>query len=262
MNKFAVNLSTIFLEVPFIERFKKAPELGFSSVECQFPYAYTTEELIEEMERNQLSMVLLNLPPGDWEKGDRGLATDPARVDAFKESVSQGIKYATALKVPRIHCMAGILSELEQEQAKEVYVNNLYYAGTELAKHDLTLLIEPINRYNMPDYFLSNLHQAAEILEEVDLPNVKLQFDFYHIERIHGDSLSLYDQYADFIGHVQIADTPTRHEPGTGEMDFQKIFQHLKNTYEGYIGLEYSPKGRSEDSFEWLKTLKKESECI
>lgn len=265
MNKFAVNLSTIFLEVPFIERFKKARDSGFSSVECQFPYAHTTEELILEMEQNQLSMVLLNLPPGDWEQGDRGIATDPSRVDAFKESVRQGIKYATAMNVPRIHCMAGIVSESEQEQqaqANEVYLNNLHYAGSELAKHGLTLLIEPINRYNMPNYFLSNLPQAAEIIQEVGLPNLKIQFDFYHIERIHGDSLSLYDQYADIIGHVQIADTPTRHEPGTGELNFQKIFQHLNNTYEGYIGLEYTPKGRSKDSFEWLTTMKKGSEWI
>ncbi|SEM20125.1 hydroxypyruvate isomerase [Mesobacillus persicus] len=262
MNKLVVNLSTVFLEVPFIERFKKARESGFSSVECQFPYAHTTKEIVQEMERNQLSMVLLNLPPGDWEQGDRGLATDPSRVDAFKKSVRQGIKYATALNVPRIHCMAGIVSEANREHAKEVYVSNLYYAGSELAKYDLTLLIEPINPYNMPDYFLNNLHQAAGIIKEVNLPNVALQFDFYHIERIHGNSLSLYDQYTDIIGHVQIADTPSRHEPGTGEIDYQQVFGHLKNTYKGYIGLEYTPKGRSEDSFEWLTTMKKGSEWI
>jgi hydroxypyruvate isomerase len=255
MNKFAVNLSTIFTEVPFLERFKKAGDCGFSFVECQFPYAHSIEEIQKELEQHQLSMVLINLPPGNWKKGDRGIAVDPDRTEEFKRSVKEGIKYAKALKVSRIHCMAGNVSGLDPEAAREVYQENLHYAGTEIEKHGLTLLIEPINPFDMPGYYLSNIYQAKEILNAVDLLNVKLQFDFYHMERVHGHSLSIYKQYADIVGHVQMADFPGRHQPGSGKMDYQTIFQHLNETYEGYIGVEYTPQGKSEESFEWLSRI-------
>lgn len=253
MNKFAVNLTTIFTEVPFLERFKKARECGFSYVECQFPYAYSIEEIQMELVRNELSMVLLNLPPGNWSKGDRGLAVDPKRVDEFRSSVMEGIKYATALNVPRIHCMAGIVSNDDCETAKAIYLENLHYAGTEMAKHGLTVMIEPINQFDMTGYFLSDIHQAKEILVTLGLSNVKLQFDFYHIQRIHGIPIALFQQYTDVVGHIQIADVPGRNQPGIGEMDYQSIFQYLHDTYEGYIGLEYTPIGKSQDSFEWLR---------
>jgi len=247
--KFAVNLSTIFTEVPFLERFKKARDFGFSFVECQFPYEYSIEEIQQELKQHQLEMVLINLPPGNWAKGDRGIAADPTRIEEFKESVKQGIRYARALNVSKIHCMAGIVSGADP---KAVYTENLQFAGKELAKHGLTLLIEPINPVDMPGYYLTNIYQAAEILKAVNLPNVKLQFDFYHIERVHGQSHSIYQEYADIVGHVQIADHPGRHQPGTGEMDYQQILQNLNYKYEGYIGLEYIPQGKSEESFEWF----------
>lgn len=251
MNKFAVNLSTIFTEVPFLERFKKARDFGFSFVECQFPYDYSTEEIQRELEEHQLEMVLINLPPGNWAKGDRGIAADLIRIKEFKESVKQGIHYARALNVSKIHCMAGIVSGAV---SKAVYIENLQFAGTELAKHGLTLLIEPINPVDMPGYYLTNIYQASEILKAVNLPNVKLQFDFYHIEKVHGHSLSIYQEYADIVGHIQIADHPGRHQPGTGEMDYQQILQNLNYKYEGYIGLEYIPQGKSEESFEWISS--------
>ncbi|MCM3568493.1 hydroxypyruvate isomerase family protein [Neobacillus mesonae] len=250
------NLSTIFTEFPFLERFQKAKEHGFSLVECQFPYEYSIEEIQRELKRHELSMVLINLHPGDWKKGDRGLAADPERIPEFRTSVQQGIRYANALKVPRIHCMAGIVSEsLDPETAKQVYIENLKYAGTEAAAHGLTILIEPINQGDMPGYFLSDIHQAKAILNAVNLPNVKLQFDFYHIERIHGNALGLFQQYADRVDHVQIADVPGRHEPGTGNMDYQSIFHYLNRTYNGFAGLEYIPLGKSEDSFSWLPMM-------
>ncbi|MDR6121768.1 hydroxypyruvate isomerase [Bacillus sp. SLBN-46] len=257
MNKYTVNLSTIFTEVPFLERFKKARDFGFSYVECQFPYISSIIDIQQELEQHQLAMVLLNLPPGNWEKGDRGIAADPTRVNEFRRSVHEGIKYATALKVSKIHCMAGIVSEVNTDKARETYKDNLHYAGTEMAKHGLTILIEPINQYDMPGYFLNDIREAEQILKEVDLPNVKLQFDFYHIERVHGNSLSIYKQYADIVGHVQIADVPGRHQPGTGEMDYQKVIHYLNDTYEGFIGLEYTPHGKSEESFEWLSWISK-----
>lgn len=253
MNKFAVNLSTIFTEVPFLERFTKARECGFSYVECQFPYSISLQDIQRALAQNGLSLVLINLPPGNWEKGDRGLAVDPKRVDEFKQSVYIGIKFANALNVSRIHCLAGITRDIDNETANRVYLKNLQFAGNELAKHGITLLIEPINRNDIPGYYLKDIHLAKAILEEVNLPNVKLQFDFYHMERIHGNPLALFQQYADCIGHVQIADVPGRHQPGTGEMDYYEIFHYLQSAYQGYIGLEYTPSGNSEDSFSWLK---------
>ncbi|MDN3016115.1 TIM barrel protein [Paenibacillus sp. BSR1-1] len=251
MSKFSVNLSTIFTEDPFLERFNKARNHGFSYVECQFPYVHSIEEIQKKLNQHQLSMVLFNLPPGNWEKGDRGMATDASRIQEFRSSVNEGIKYAAALDVPRIHCMAGIVAESDKDTARDVYIYNLYYAGKEMAKHGLTVLIEPINPFDMPGYFLSDIYQAAQILKTVALPNVKLQFDFYHIQRIHGNTLSIYQQFADIIDHIQIADVPGRHQPCTGEMNYQEILQFLNNLYDGYIGLEYTPSGKSDESFEW-----------
>lgn len=257
MNKFAVNLSTIYTEVPFLERFKKAGESGFSKVECQFPYAFSKEEVKMELERNQLSMVLINLPPGNWEKGDRGIAAMPERTAEFKKSVDEAIRYAQALDAVKVHCMAGIVAESDREKARQVFMDNLLYAGTETAKYGITLLIEPINPYDMPGYFLNNIDQAVEIIDVIGLPNVKLQFDFYHIERIHGNPLKIYQQYKDLVGHVQIADHPGRNEPGTGRMNYKDIFEYLNESYKGEIGLEYNPQGRSEESFKWIKSAEK-----
>lgn len=255
MVQFSVNLSTIFTEVPFIERFKKAKKAGFSFVECQFPYEVPIDAIRKELEENQLSLVLINLPPGNWEKGDRGLAVDSNRIEEFRESVHKGIEYATNLNVPNIHCMAGNqLFTLDEKEAKKVYLENMQYAAKIMAEHHITLLIEPINPMDMPNYFLSSLPQAIEIIHECSLPNVKLQFDFYHIQKIHGNLLHNFSSYLQYIAHVQIADVPDRHEPGTGEIHYNNIFQYMdKLGYNGYVGLEYIPKGKSEESFHWMK---------
>jgi hydroxypyruvate isomerase len=249
MNRYSVNLSTVFTEVPFLERFKKAREAGFVYVECQFPYTFTIEEIEKELKQNQLSMDLINLPPGQWEKGDRGLAADPVRIEEFRKSVERGIRYANGLGVKKIHCMAGI----HPDNNLEVFIENLLYAGTAMSRHEITLLIEPINPFDMPGYFLNDIHQTADIIRRVALPNVKLQFDFYHIERIYGHSLSMYQKYAELVSHVQIADHPGRQQPGTGEMNYTDILQYLSKHYRGLIGLEYNPQGRSEESFAWQK---------
>lgn len=259
MSQFTVNLSTIFTEVPFLKRFEKAKKAGFSYVECQFPYPYSRESIKEKLDAHHLSMVLFNLPLGDWEKGDRGMAIDPYRIEEFRGSVDEGIRYATALQSSNIHCMAGVLSaELDRQKAREVYVQNIRYAASKMANYGLTLLIEPINSFDMPGYFLSDIHQAVHILEDVSLPNVKLQFDFYHIQRTQGNLLSTFQRYFDVIGHVQLADVPGRHQPGTGEINYQRVFEFLKALeYKGFIGLEYTPKEKSEESFDWLSTIGK-----
>ncbi|RFU70913.1 hydroxypyruvate isomerase [Peribacillus saganii] len=255
MNQFSVNLSTIFTEVPFLKRFENARKSGFSFVECQFPYPYSIGDIQKELKDNQLSLALINLPPGNWEQGERGLAVSPEKITEFKESVDEGIQYATALRVPSIHCMAGILLEgADKKIAKEVFIDNLTYAASKMAKHNLTLLIEPINVFDMPGYFLADLEEANSILAEVNMPNVKLQFDFYHIQRIHGNLLENFKRFYDMVGHVQIADFPGRHQPGTGSIDFKRIFEFFKEIeYKGLIGLEYTPREISGNSFDWLR---------
>lgn len=255
MIQFAVNLSTIFTEVPLLERFKKAKESGFSFVEFQFPYSHSIDDIRKQLEEHKLSMVLINLPPGHWEKGDRGLASCTNREEEFRESVEQGIEYALGLGVPNIHCMAGILStESERSYAKNTFKENITYAAKALARHNLTLLIEPINTFDMPNYYLSNIHEAVGIIEELQLPNVKLQYDFYHIQRTQGNLILTFQRYLDVIGHIQIADVPGRHQPGTGEINYNQVLEYVRTSgYKGYIGLEYMPKEKSEDSFDWIR---------
>ncbi|MGG0719425.1 hydroxypyruvate isomerase family protein [Robertmurraya massiliosenegalensis] len=252
--RFSVNLSTIFTEVPFLDRFKKAKEARFQYVECQFPYDYAIEEIEAKLRENKLSMTLINCPAGNWEAGDRGLAVDKKREAEFKTAVEQSIAYAKRLKVERIHCMAGIVPEAcLYEEAKKTYIKNMAYAAKKMAEHGLVLLIEPINAIDMPGYFLSSLQDTLNIIDEMNLPNVKLQYDFYHVQNMHDDLLSNFQQHLHTIGHVQIADCPGRHEPGTGEIHYGNIFQHIQSSgYAGYVGLEYFPKARSEDSFSWL----------
>ncbi len=252
MSRVAVNLSTVFTEVPFLERFKKAKECGFSIVECQFPYEVPIEAIQCELTKYHLSLLLINLPPGDWSKGERGLATNKEKSDVFKESVAKGIEYARKLKVPYIHCMAGITGD--RDKAREIYLENIKYAASEMSTQNITLLIEPINHFDMPGYFLNDIDLAAQIVRETGKSNVKIQFDFYHIQRIQGNLLDTFQRYFNMIGHVQIADVPGRHQPNTGEINYKHVLQTvIKQGYQGYIGLEYSPKGNSEESFKWIK---------
>ncbi len=254
MKPFSVNLSTIFTEVPFLERFKKAKEAGFKYVECQFPYDVPIRAIEAQLIETGLTLVLINLPPGNWEQGDRGMAIFSDRIPEFKESVQKGIEYARALGVEKIHCLAGVLtSDMNREQARQVYLENLKYAALEMAREQITLLIEPINHADMPWYFLHNIGEAAKVLDELELSNLMLQFDFYHIQRLHGNLLVNFERFLDRIGHIQVADVPGRHEPGTGEINYQNVISEVRRLgYRGYIGLEYTPIGKSEDSFGWV----------
>lgn len=258
MHRLSVNISTIFTEVPFIERFEKAKEAGFAYVECQFPYSYSSEHIKDKLADLHLSMVLLNLYPGNWDKGDRGMAIYKERTEEFKESVYQGIEYARHLNVNKMHCMAGVCLEKQDSPAyRETYIENLRFAAQKALEYNITILIEPINHFDMPGYFLNNLEEARKMIKETRMPNLQLQYDFYHIQRLYGESTKSFLQYKDVIGHVQIADTPGRHQPGTGDVDFLEIFQTLSFAdYQGFVGLEYNPLGRSEDSFEWLEPFK------
>ncbi len=254
MLTFAPNLTTLFTEVPFLERFERAKKAGFTHVEFQFPYEHPSDAVAEQLNQHGLKAVLFNLPAGDWEKGDRGIAIFPTRRDEFRASVHTAIEYAQSLQCTMLHCMAGVKPEkLDRRDALLVYKENLRYCAREFEKYGLTVVIEPINAFDMPDYFLSNLEFAVDILNDLALPNVKLQFDVYHMQRMQGELISSFKKYKEHIAHIQIADNPGRHEPGTGEIHYANVFRAFEaEGYNGAIGLEYFPKGKSEDSFTWL----------
>ena len=257
MPRFAANLSLMFTESDFLDRFGAARASQFAAVECQFPYAWPAAAIAEKLEQHQLKLVLHNLPAGDWAAGERGIACDPARVGQFQDSVALALDYATALGVPQLHCMAGLLpSGVSRDQAHATYVENLRYAARRLRLHGLDLLIEPINSFDMPGYFLTGSEQAAAIIAECGQQNLFMQFDMYHMQRMEGDLAGAIGRHLPLIGHMQLADVPGRHEPGTGLIDYRTLFALIDELgYAGWIGCEYHPQGRTEAGLGWLSAL-------
>lgn len=257
MPKFAANLSMMFTEVCFLDRFSAAKANGFDGVEFLFPYAFEPDRIAERLERCGLEPVLHNLPPGDWAAGDRGMACDPSRVGEFQDSVGLAIDYALALGVRRLHCMAGKLPEaVTPETARDTYVANLKFAAGKLARHGMRLLIEPINTYDMPGYFLTGSSQAAGIIAECAADNLLLQYDIYHMQRMEGELGATIRRLLPLIGHMQLADNPGRHEPGTGEINYAYLFRLLDELgYDGWIGCEYLPAGDTTAGLGWRKRL-------
>jgi len=257
MPKFAANLTMMFNEVPFPQRFAAAAKAGFAAVEFLFPYDYPPAEVARWLQEAGLKNALFNMPPGDWAAGERGVASLPGREEKFRAGVARAIEYARALGTPSIHAMAGLLpSGADRKRHREVFVANLRHAAKALAGEGLTLLIEPINSRDIPGYFLNTQAEAHAIREEVDQPNLKVQMDFYHAQIVEGDlSVTLRKQIA-HVGHVQIASVPDRHEPDEGEIDYRHIFRLLDGLgYPGWVGCEYRPRGRTEDGLGWLKEL-------
>jgi hydroxypyruvate isomerase len=255
MFEFAANLSMLFTEVPFIERFALAKEAGFSFVEYMFPYDYKTSEIKQQLEKNSLKQILFNLPAGDWSKGDRGLGANPERVGEFRSGVSKAIEYALALGVTQLNCQAGKqLPNHSYQEQWDTLQNNVRFAAEALDKHKLRLVIEPCNRFDMPDFFLYRTEQVLQLLDELKLSNVFVQYDIYHAQREEGELTATLRKHLNKIGHIQIADNPGRHQPGTGEINYPFIFRELdKLGYTGYIGLEYKPSTDSKSSFDWIK---------
>jgi hydroxypyruvate isomerase len=253
MPRFAANLSMLFTEVPFLERFGRAAKAGFRSVEFLFPYAWPAAEVRERLEAHDLQLVLHNLPAGDWEAGERGIACLPDRVDEFREGVARAIEYARVLRVPRLNCLAGRAPQgVDPGVLRRTLVENLRYAAGELAKAQLTLLVEPVNTYDIPGFFLSRTQQALDILDEVGAPNALLQYDIYHAQRTEGELAATLQKHLARIGHIQLADNPGRHEPGSGEINYAFLLAHLDRIgYAGWIGCEYKPAGRTEDGLGW-----------
>jgi len=255
MPKFAANLSFLFADKPFPERFKKAAEAGFTGVEYLFPYDCPAREVAEWLRENDLEQVLFNLAPGDWAAGERGLACLPQRQGEFAESVEQALNYAMVLDCKRLHCMAGLRpAGHEEAELEATYIANLRYAADRLATIGATVMLEPINsRIDMPGYWLDDVAKAFRLQTAVDRSNVKVQYDIYHAQIMAGDLARTLEANIQRIGHIQIADNPGRHEPGTGEINYPFLFDLLDRLgYDGWIGCEYRPLTTTEAGLGWL----------
>lgn len=254
MPRFAANLSMLFNDAPFLERFGRAAAAGFKGVEFLFPYEYPPAQLAELLEQHGLTQVLFNLPPGDFAAGERGLAAMPGREVEFREGVERAIEYARALGCTQLHAMAGLVADASlRPRMREQYLVNLRHAARRLAEHGLTLLIEPINTRSIPGYFLNHQAEAHAILAELDEPNLRVQLDFFHAQIMDGDLAASFKRFQAGVGHVQIAGVPDRHEPDSGEVNYPYLFQLLDDCgYAGWVGCEYLPRGRTEDGLGWF----------
>ena len=256
MPKFAANLSTMFGETAFLDRFAAARQAGFDAVEFLFPYAFDADDIANRLMRQEQKLVLFNLPAGDWNAGERGYACDPRRIGEFQDSVGQALEFAEELQVTQLHCMAGKLPpKVTPERAREVFIDNLKFAAAAAAEQGVRLLIEPINTFDIHGYFLSGSKQALAIMDEVGADNLLLQYDIYHMQRMEGELAATIRANLPRIGHFQIADNPGRHEPGTGEINYPFLFRLLDELgYDGYLGCEYTPAGATVDGLGWRES--------
>ncbi|MFH1794504.1 MAG: TIM barrel protein [Pseudomonadota bacterium] len=255
MPRLAANLSTMFPDAPFLDRFERAAKAGFDAVEFQFAYVFEPAEIAARLSDTGLTLALFNMPAGDWEHGDRGLATRPARREEFRTGVGQAIGLALELGCKRLHMLAGIVAPGDDEDVlRATYVDNLRYAAQFCGTAGIEVLIEPISRESMPGYFLTGLDMAADLIDEAGEENVFLQYDLYHRRFVGEDLVSPYRKHADRIRHVQVAGWPGRHEPDVGVLDWQAAFAALDAAnYAGFVGCEYWPAGKTEDGLGWAR---------
>lgn len=259
MPRFAANLSMLFTEVPLLQRFERAARAGFKAVELQFPYEAPAAALREQLDAHGLQMVLHNLPGGNWAAGDRGIACNPARVDEFRAGVATAIAYATTLGVPRLNCLAGKApAGVDEATVRATFVANLRFAAAALKEAGLVLLVEPINTYDVPGFWLNNTAKALSVLDEVGADNAYVQYDIYHAQRYEGELAATMEKHLARIGHIQLADNPGRNEPGTGEINYPFLFHHLDRIgYSGWIGAEYKPLTTTEAGLHWIEQTKR-----
>jgi hydroxypyruvate isomerase len=253
MPRFAANLSMMFNEWEFLDRFAAAADCGFGAVEFLFPYAHAPDVVAGRLERAGLTQALFNLPPGNWDAGERGLACLPGRKDEFRASVATALGYAKATGVKRLHLMSGH-GDRNDPQARQAYEDALRHACEAAQPFGIDILIEPINGRDMPGYFLNDFGFAAALIAELRLPNLRLQYDIYHRQILHGDVTKSLEALLPIIGHVQTASVPGRNEPCTGELDDWRIFRHLDALgYGGYVGCEYRPAAGTREGLSWMK---------
>ncbi|HEY4833268.1 MAG TPA: hydroxypyruvate isomerase [Bradyrhizobium sp.] len=253
MPKFAANLTMLFGEMPFLDRFAAAKAAGFSGVEYLFPYEFEKAALREQLQQHGLTQVLHNLPAGNWTAGERGIAILPDRVDEFRDGVAQAIDYAKALDCRQVNCLVGIApADADQLALNEVLVNNLRFAADALARQRIRLLIEPINTLDIPGFFLNGTRQAVQVISDVRSENLFIQYDIYHMQVMEGDIARSLQKHLARISHVQLADNPGRNEPGTGEINYPFLFRYLDQIgYRGWVGCEYKPRTTTAEGLGW-----------
>ena len=255
MPKFAANLTMMFNELDFLDRFEAAAKSGFKGVEYLFPYAFSRDELAERLQQHGLIQVLHNLPAGDWGAGERGIACLPDRVGEFQDSVGQAIDYATALGCRQVNCLAGLMPEgVDPDRIRDTFVSNLKFAADKLGAVGICLFIEPINTCDIPGFYLSRTRQALDIIDASGSDNIALQYDIYHMHIMEGDLAQTIEGNLARIQHMQLADSPGRHEPGTGEINYPFLFGFIDGVgYQGWIGCEYKPVSDTVAGLGWMK---------
>ena len=253
MPRFAANLSMMFTDVPFLDRFEAAAKAGFTAAEFLFPYDHPAETVGERLKKNGLTQALFNLPPGNWDAGEKGFAALPERFDDLKRSLDTALPYAKATGVKRLHLMAGIANRGDAKAVEQFY-KSVAWAAEFFAPHGLDVVIEPINARNVPGYFLNDFGFARDLITELKIPNLKLQFDIYHCQIIHGDVTMRLREMMPITGHVQIASIPSRNEPDGEELNYPFLFAELDRLgYGGFVGCEYNPRGKTTDGLAWFK---------
>ncbi|MBN9258158.1 MULTISPECIES: hydroxypyruvate isomerase [unclassified Mesorhizobium] len=254
MPRFSANLSMLFGEHEFLDRFDAAARAGFKGVEYIGPYDHAPEVVAARLKKNGLTQVLFNLPAGDWGKGERGIAVLPDRVPEFRQGVARAITYAQALGCQQVNCLAGIApAGVERRVLEDVFVENLAFAAEKLEQAGVRLLIEPINRRDIPGFFLNYSDQALALIDRVGSKNLYLQYDIYHMQIMEGDLARTMEANLSRIAHIQLADNPGRHEPGTGEINYPFLYEHIDRLgYAGWIGAEYKPKAGTEAGLDWF----------
>ena len=259
MPRFAANLSMMFTEVPFLERFAAAEAAGFEAVEYLFPYEHEAEVIRAALDAAGLQQALFNMPPGDFAKGERGIAALPGREAEFRDGLAKALHYAEVIGAQRLHCMAGLIgADDDRAHFSSTYLANLALAAEQAAAAGITILIEPINSRSIPGYFLNYQRDGRRIIERVGASNLKLQLDFFHCQIMEGDLAMHLRELIGVIDHVQVAGVPERHEPDVGEINYPYLFDLLDEVgYAGWVGCEYIPKGRTEDGLGWFQPYRK-----
>lgn len=257
MPKFAANLTMLFTELPFLERFGAAAAAGFKGVEYLFPYAFEAGALAEQLDRHRLVQVLHNLPAGDWARGERGIACHPGRAAEFQDGVGRAIAYARVLGCRQLNCLAGIApAGADPDTVRQALIDNLRFAAAKLKEAGIRLLVEPVNTRDIPGFYLNRTEQAIALIDEVGSDNLFLQYDIYHAQRMEGEIGNTIARHLARICHIQLADNPGRGEPGSGEINYPWLFRHIDQLgYEGWIGCEYKPATTTQAGLGWMKAL-------
>ncbi len=263
MPRFSANLSMLFGEHDFLDRFDAAARAGFKAVEYVGPYDHAPEVVAARLKKNGLEQALFNLPAGDWAAGERGIAVLPDRIDEFRKSVDTAITYARALGCPQVNCLAGIApAGVDAARLEDVFVENLKFAADRLEQAGIKLLVEAINMRDIPGFFLNTSKQALRIIDRVGSKNLYFQYDIYHMQVMEGDLARTIEANLDRIAHIQLADNPGRHEPGTGEINYPFLYEHLDRIgYTGWVGAEYKPKAGTEAGLGWFRALKAKADA-